>query len=60
MNRIQKGKFFEIFFMEIQNGSSAASTKAIAADPEGGDGGSDGIKIAGTTATAATIAQIIN
>lgn len=59
-NRIQNGMFFEIFRMDVQNGSSAASTNAIAAEPDGGVGGSDGMKIAGTKATAATIAQISN
>lgn len=43
--------------MDVQNGSSAASASAIAADAEGGVGGSAGIKIAGIRATTATIAQ---
>lgn len=60
MNKIQKGKFFEIFLIAIQNGSSAASSNAIAAEPDGGVGGEDGMKIAGTNATAATIAQNSN
>lgn len=60
MNKIQNGKFFAIFLMDVQNGSSAASANAIAAEADGGVGGRDGIKIAGTTATAATIAQNSN
>lgn len=60
MNKIQNGMFFAIFLIELQKGSSAASANAIAAEPDGGVGGRDGIKIAGTNATAAIIAQNSN